>query len=649
MNAALRHIISGGVSVAAAEEAGDELPDWAKDPEKVAYLRFLVDAVYHGRKLAARSNLVVLAVMLVFSALHWRATRRDRNRWRARLAGTDPQDKLGSGGGCQGRPLFNDDDGAFSSSSSTSREGDVTPPDWKHVDIDLEARPLLPQSSVQLGPARSRLFSVSWRVKAWLAYHPRHIPLVNRQLPSNGTSLVVVTFFGLNIFLHFYQLPLGAKYLFVFADRSGCLFVVNLPLLYLLSAKTQPLKVLTGRSYEALNVFHRRLGELMCLEALVHMASMLVWRLFLEPDWLLFGDTIREYLFHPLIIEGFGAFLSYELLYFTALASFRQRWYEIFLASHVVLQVAALVFLWLHFATSRPYVAASLAIFLLDRLIWRLSLKSMSTTADVTILEDGQTLLLSADWDIPPQTSASRLSTHNIRAGWRPTDHVFLTIPCLGRSHALQAHPFTIASAAPPTPSWTESPLSTSSHPVHAWLSLLIRSHSGFTSALLSHARSHPSVPVRIDGPYGSPTALAMLRASDTAVLVAGGSGIAVVYPLAEALLLHHRIPNQRVRLLWVVHSRSHRGWIPAERLRELTDAGLELVVPEPTGEAGRRPDVAGLVDGWIAEGAAGRAGARVGVVVSGPDGINRCVANVCAGAMGRGLGVRVQVEKFGW
>jgi hypothetical protein len=645
MNAAFRHIISRIISVAATREVGGEIPDWAKDPEKVAYLRFLIDAIYHGRHVIASYNLVVLAVIVVLAAFQFRETRRDRRKWRERLVGSDSgpsegKPDLGGSGHRTGRLVT--DNEAFSSTSSTLHEGHATPPYAKQDDLDLENRPLLPRPSAPARPARSRFRHVPQRVRAWLTYQPRPIPIVKRHLPSNGTSVFVLAFIGLNVFFHFYQLPLGAKYFFLFADRSGYVFVVNLPLLYLLAAKTQPLKVLTGRSYEALNIFHRRLGEFMCLEALVHMASMLAWRIFLEPEWLLRGDSFRDYLFHPLILEGIGAFLSYELLYFTSLASFRQRWYEVFLASHIFLQVVALVFLWFHFSTSRPYVALSLAIFLLDRLIWRLSLKSMWTTADVTILEDGETVMLSADWDIP--TTKYQLFTHNIRTGWHPTDHVFLTVPCLGPSHTLQAHPFTIASAAPPISSWT-SAQQEQSRPVHAWLNLLIRSHTGFTSALLCHAQSHSTVQVRLDGPYGSSHALDMLRASDTATLVAGGSGIAVVYPLAEALLLHGST-RQRVRMLWVIHSRSHREWIPAERLQELVDAGLELVIPDPTVEAGR-PDVAGLVEGWIAED--GDGGGEVGVVVSGPDGMNRTVLNVCAEGLGRGLDVRIAVEKFGW
>lgn len=100
------------------------------------------------------------------------------------------------------------------------------------------------------------------------------------------------------------------------------------------------------------------------------------------------------------------------------------------------------------------------------------------------------------------------------------------------------------------------------------------------------------------------------------------------------------------MKMLWVVHSPSYKGWIPDERLSELVGAGMELVVPRPTAEAGR-PGVKGLVEGWIAEG--GEGGGEVGVVASGPDGMNRTVMNVCAEGIGQGLDVRIAVEKFGW
>lgn len=666
----VRRLCQSGASGASGPSAlseGDDL-DWMNDPEKVRYIQELIAAIFEARDIVNCYNIVIVFIILVLAVRHWRETRSDERKWqRLRQRSGDVADERSS---------------SAASSSNNTIAGTATPPDAK--DLDVERTPLLGRDRP---PARLRKRSaLSRSVKSWLAHQPRPLPVINRTLPANGVTLFILGWLALNVVLHFYRLPMRWDFFFIFADRTGCIFIVNLPLLYLLSAKNQPLRRLTGYSYEALNIFHRRVGEFMCFEAALHFASMVLWQFFLARDWLLASRSAYLYFTHPLILCGIGAFAAYELLYFTSLASFRQRWYELFLASHVILQIAALAFLWFHFYTAQPYVTAALLIFALDRLVWRLAVKRADIEADLRVL-DTDTYLLSADWDIPhppsPKTTTSPwfFQRQSILHGWRPTDHVFLTVPSLaGRTQALQAHPFTIASAAPGRPgedgqqSQERDGGEERSKPTHAWLTLLIRAHDGFTRDLLRHAKASRRVAVRLDGPYGSPHALGMLRASRCAVLVAGGSGIAVVFPLVWALL-HEDLPGDEgvgdgdgdgkgllsgsgscrgrgrrgrrsVHLLWVTHSREHREWVPRMQLDELVEKGLDLVVPEPTVEAGR-PDVSGVVGGWI-EGAAAE-GREVGVVVSGPDGLNRTVRNVCAEEIGRGREVRVAVEKFGW
>ncbi|KAG6368275.1 hypothetical protein INS49_002478 [Diaporthe citri] len=576
-------------------------------PDQMDYLRNLLKVLLDGRDIVAAYSIVMLILLAGFTVLHLLEKRRCRKRWQMRMRASSKTVDM--------EPKSGDDIPEATSSSSSSSSHGITTPSGAMKDIvqvDLERLPLL-------GPR-----------------------LVNRTLPSNATSIFVGVWVGINIFFHLYRVNLlDLKYFFCFADRAGFVFIVNLPLLYLLAAKNQPIKVLTGRSYESLNVFHRRVGEWMCFEAVVHFVSMVIWRFApIKPAWLDGEGGARAYFTHPLILLGIAAFAAYELLCFTSLGSFRQRWYEIFLASHVALQVVALAFLYLHFHTARPYVLASLAIFLVDRV----------------------TIIMSANWDKPaPKQSWFPWPRQNIKHGWKPTDHVFLTVPALGRKHALQAHPFTIASAAPPSQHTSGSD---SEQPIHCWMNLLIRSQKGFTTDLLCYAHRHHRVSVRLDGPYGSSHALEMLRAAENAVLVAGGSGIAVTFPLVWALLLGEgadedenngllalgkKKRKQRVHMMWIVHSDEHRYWIPDATLDKLVAAGLDLVVPPSTAVAGR-PDVVGTVEGWIEGTNDGVTHSReTAVVVSGPDGLNRMVRNTCAEAMGRGADVQLAVEKFGW
>lgn len=615
------------------------------DPEKLQYIRKLIYYILDGRKVAKLYGYALIATLVVLAVVHWGQRLLDAKRRkgsRSTRSATSIEASTKEEGHEHTQEYTNTDGFPSSSSSSSSSSSLLGPGTTAREDVDIERQPLLAKGGSCRDKKESDRPRISDFVISWLMYQPAPIPLIRRSLPANGVTLFVLGFLAVNIFFTFYRLPLKGEYEFAFADRAGDIFNVNLPLLYLLAAKNQPLKFLTGYSYEALNIFHRRVGELMCFQAVVHFAGMILWNRVFAPEWLRAGD-LEQFLTRRLVLHGIGAFLCYELLYFTSLSSFRQRWYEIFLAWHVVLQVAALGFLYLHFRTCRPYVLMCLAIFFADRIIWRLGLKSASIQADLDILEDGKTLMLSADWDIPRDRrwGVRRWFRQSIIGGWNPMDHVFITVPQLGRIHALQAHPFTIASAAP------GRGVSADGHSSHAWLNLLIRAQGGFTADLLQHARLNRRVSVRFDGPYGSPDALEMLQACDNAVLIAGGSGIAVVFPLAWALVQGNKSRHgRRIHLLWVVHSRPHRSWMPQDRLNDLASAGVHIIIPEPTAEVGR-PDVGAYIDDQAVR--ARDRDAELGVVVSGPDNMNRAARNACAHAVRQGGNLRLRVEKFGW
>ena len=527
------------------------------------------------------------------------------------------------------------------SSSSSSTLSAVSQPVNLPKD---ESTPLLPAKAS--GNALHHRNTLS-NVKALLMHQPAAIPFVNKTLPSNLTTVGIILLLALNLFFLFYRDIPTVSTAFVFADRAGLLFVANLPLLYVLSAKNSPLRSLTGFSYENVNIVHRRLGEMLCMLAVLHTAGMLVvWYTILRPV----GIDFLRLLSMKLIWLGVVTFFCYETLYFTSLSSFRQAFYEIFLASHVLLQLGALIFLWLHHHGSRPYVGIATGIFLLDRLLFRLFAKRRTVNADLTILEDGQTIMLSANWAVSSHKPAwRRLIKHDILYGWRPTEHVFLSIPSLAAQHLVQTHPFTIASAAPSTTLSIDTSSGTSEH---AWFNLLIRARTGFSADLLRYAQSHSNVPIQIDGPYGSLHALEMMHSSDTCIIVAGGSGIAVAIPLIWSLL-DDKPPRQELQreitLIWVVHDSSHIDWIGHERLDELRQKGLKIVIPAPTNKAGR-PDIGTLVRNAIENSTeCTTQRRRTGAVVSGPDGMNRTVRNTCAEMLARGMDVRVSVEKFGW
>jgi len=597
--------------------------------------RRLMESVLFNRKFVSTYNIVLLFILLAFTLWNW--TERARLRRRKMLINQTTS-----------RDWYEDEPW---SSSSSIIEGTTIPLDTSQKKID---KPDETTTSLPRQRAEHKSLGI-WRpyyhFKAFIHHQPRPIPIVNKTLPTNGTSLLVLTYLAINAFYNFYGMTYDLQHLFGFADRCGLVFCANLPILYLLAAKNQPLKALTGYSYESLNIFHRRVGELLCLEAFLHSLGMVVvWYGVLRHN----GFTFTHFIFNRVVLTGLGAYISYETLFFTSLRSFRQRMYEVFLALHIFFQIAALVFLWFHYPTSRIYVGISLAIFLVDRLLFRLWLKTSTHPATLTILPDEETVLVSANWDVAARSSS--IVPKNMKAGWCPNDHVFLTIPELSQKHSLQAHPFTIFSAA-----HARTP---GGQGTHAWFSLLIRAQhssedgapgatgnggSGFTSALLRHASYHSHTRIRLDGPYGSSHALQLLSSSETAIIVAGGSGIAVAYPLLCALLdpatsdveAPYRFSRRKVKLIWIMRQMNHQHWIPSQKLVELQKWGLELDIPPPTMLAGR-PKAMSIMENAVGDG-------RTGVVISGPDGLVRDVRNACASMMREGTNVKVRVEKFGW
>ncbi len=642
----------------------------------------------NSRNFALTYHALQIGLLFAFTAFHWgrrlqswRSSRMKRTRaWNDSRAGSDDDLLLHRSNGTETITTYDRFRGGIvtseaSSSSSTLRDIPASPvKTWAPNFEPEEQTPLLSGTQDQHSIQTPRSQVIRRKIKAWLVYQPKPVPFFNKTLPSNGLSLAVVAMIGIQIFYIFYDVHLSVRTLFLFADRTSLLFVANLPLLYLLAAKNQPLSLLTGHSYESMNIFHRRLGEVMCLLALLHAVSFLaVWYTIFRPT----GFALAQFLLSKIILWGMGAFLAYELLYLTSLGSFRQRRYELFLGLHVILQVFALLFLWFHHKRSRPYVYATLVIFLLDRFFYRMGFKNRTVQGTLEVKEDQATVVLRAR--LSKLTGKrrgrwNRLLGPDILHGWKATEHVFVTVPSISPKHIFQAHPFTIASKAPAIGE-TEFDLE-----------LIIRSQDGFSQDLLHHARIHNNnhtVAIRLDGPYGSQSAVHLLQESDISIIVAGGSGIAVAWPAVWATLdaagrgsdanvdLEDKLPaishNQfskswkKILFIWIVHDSSHLSWLGSKKLDALQSVqGVDVVVPPPTGHNGH-PDVGHIITTWLHYMAlAGNAnptgsrrqgaGRKVGIMCSGPDGLNRSIRNLCSSLLSQGqLDVSVEIEKFGW
>lgn len=552
-------------------------------------------------------------------------------------------------------------------SSASSSTLDVTSGTLsKDVEIDEQTHLLSIANSRYTRSLHQRTWA---RIRSFLLWQPRPIPALTAKyntLPENETSIVILLFLALNLFYLIHRSDTSKYAAFAVADRAGLLFVVNLPILYVLAAKNnQPLKWLTGWSYEGLNVFHRRLGEWMTVMAIVHFTGMLIsYYQLLAPA----GLSLGWYLTRKIIIYGWIGGSAYMLIYATSIGYVRQKSYELFLASHIFLQVAGLVMIFLHHNNARLYVGAAAGIWVLDRIVTRWLLKTRSFIATLEIASDGDTVLLYCD--IPLRRAG--LFTRGIVRGWHAGQHVFVSVPGISLKHRAQAHPFTIASPAPVASSEAQS-----------WpLLLVIRAQDGFSRELLEYTKLHQHTVVHLDGPYGSDDVLETIQASDRVCLVAGGSGIAVTYPLASASQVQLSLPDDlvqnRARYIngvktlpklqrltcpnagarfahfWVRQDERHEQWIKllprAGHSTDQNELAYDLITNRYQTRHGshtERPDMKVELRSWVHRSTAMSDG--ICVVVSGPDGLVRDVRNMAADLVRDGWRISVCVEKFGW
>lgn len=234
-------------------------------PEQLAYFQKLVDCMVQGRSFIFTYNCILLAVLAILTVSHVL----EKGRCRRRCQERETSSARARSGERSGHLTL---DSASASSSSTSSSPRITTPSGAQKDcqIDMERLPLLGFRRADDRKHSSVFTRAQAQLRAWLEYQPRPLPVVNRVLPSNGTSLLVASWLAFHLFMQFYKIPLQLDFTLAFAARAGDQFIANLPLLYLLAAKNQPVKILTGFSYEALNFFHRRVGEWMCFQAFVH-------------------------------------------------------------------------------------------------------------------------------------------------------------------------------------------------------------------------------------------------------------------------------------------------------------------------------------------------------------------------------------------
>lgn len=378
------------------------------------------------------------------------------------------------------------------------------------------------------------------------------------KVPPFGTISLLLAYLGFVSALEFINNDVpGAQHYQALGIRAAWLAVAQVPLLIVLAGKNNLIGLVTGVSYERLNVLHRWVSRILLLLASLHLGYQ-------NYGWSLYGLVHMEWSTDTCPPTGIAAYAILLWLNLSTLAPFRNFSYEFFVIQHLITFFGFIIAIMIHLPStalySRVYIYIPIALYIADRLIRTLRFAYNN-------IRPGRATLTAFEGDV----TKIRVPIKHVQK-WRPGAHVLLKVPNLG---LVQSHPATIASVP-------------SSH--NNDLVFFLKGHKGFTKRLLKSANSSTATllpktqqdaiapqqthTALIDGPYGG--SHADFAAFDTVLLIAGSTGVTFILP--QLLDIAHRassqrLPVRRLEFVWVVKNSSWTSWIS----EELSDAFAQL------------------------------------------------------------------------
>ncbi|KAJ6577039.1 ferric reductase NAD binding domain-containing protein [Mycena vulgaris] len=350
-----------------------------------------------------------------------------------------------------------------------------------------------------------------------------------------------------------------------FANRSGFIVATQFPPLIALGMKNNIITLLTGISFDKLNLLHRVVARVLCVLLWIHSGGRV-------------SHSNMEDFEEASFRWGFVSATALTMLCFLSVRPLRNRGYEMFLVAHFFVAVILLVGSYIHAKEQGEgqYVWPSFVVWGLDRFV-RFVRVSIINGGYLNLLgkKEAQTRPLNARVEV--------VSAHLLRVSvffpdifsWRPGQVAYLSIPSVSRT-PWEAHPFTISTidasgeasafrvesgassrsekqdsidrVVVPTPGYTKE------------LVFLLRVRRGFTKRLLDAATDSDSTAAFkafIDGPYCSPPSV---RGFETVLLFSGGSGVSFTLPLLLDLIRGSKMKTNpacgRVVFVWAIREK---------------------------------------------------------------------------------------------
>ncbi|SMR59069.1 unnamed protein product [Zymoseptoria tritici ST99CH_1E4] len=323
--------------------------------------------------------------------------------------------------------------------------------------------------------------------------------------------------------------------------RAAWVSVTQVPFIYLLSCKFNPISLLTGISYERFNWLHRWAARTLWLTVIVH------WSFFYH-SWSIYGIVDKQIAFMPMIKWGFGAWGILTWMLLSGFGFFRHLSYELFVLQHIAGAAALLWVLHTHVPTKAAYnIWMAVAFLTFDwgaRLIHGV-LQNTHILGRLNSKIPGYSTRLE-----PLPGNVVRVTIEGVDFTWKTGQHCFLNMP---RLRPFESHPYTIANVAELGSNGQRT------------MTMLIQARAGFSRTLWKTAIKHDGTDRRfrafLGGPWGSPPILSQY---ETVVLIACSSGASFIIPLLQDLA---RNPGcvRNVELHWIIREEEHFSWFKDE------------------------------------------------------------------------------------
>jgi predicted ferric reductase len=409
----------------------------------------------------------------------------------------------------------------------------------------------------------------------WKDRHNREIcitsELVLGTLPSRG-HFFIISMYVLSNIAYCLALPYDSPRNIVLVNlrgRTGMLAALNMIPTVLFALRNNPLISWLQTPYDTFNLFHRWLGRIVVVEALLHTVAWLAVT-HNQGSWpavrmgLVGGPHAGSYM------AGMVACAAVTIISIQAWSPIRHAFYETFLNVHKAMALTFLCGVYVHLKWDNlPQVPWGITCFVLYgteyavRIFYIIyhnySRKYGWTEVEVEALDADSTRV-----------------TFKLPRPWHPKPgaHVHAYIPQLAW---LSSHPFSVAwnDVRPVTIGRSADMLPTSEKDdtdydrkteLAGTVSLVVRSRGGFTKRLYDRANSMPDRKWRtrgaLEGPYGGHDSL---RSYGTLLLFAGGVGITHQVQYVKDLVEGYHngtCAARKVVLIWSVPNTEALEWV---------------------------------------------------------------------------------------